>query len=293
MKYLFWLTYTNVFISLCAVALCSFCHLYLFNRFPDSSLLSFIFSATLFAYNFHRRLGRIYQKRIHKKKSITANNQGKEQWLENHQRVIDALILASFASSLFFIYYLPKQLMVIIFPLAMLSLLYILEIDRLPSLRSIPFLKIFIIAFVWGGTMVLLPVFASSGNDSIFEFETQLLAIGIALFVFGETIPFDIRDMKTDRSMNLKTIPSKFGIRASKLISVGLYFMSSLVFVYLCIAFNKPILISVSFILSILASTIFILRINEQKNELFYSLGIESSLALPLIFYLLLSYFAS
>ena len=62
MKALYFLSYSNIFIALCAASLCSFCHLITYNNFPSWVLVGFVFSSTLFAYNFHRRIGLIYQK---------------------------------------------------------------------------------------------------------------------------------------------------------------------------------------------------------------------------------------
>ena len=289
MQVLSFLSYSNLFVALCAASLCTFCHLLLFNKIPDWILVGFVFSATLFAYNFHRRLGRLYKKNKHPTHRNPESIYKKDRWLIANKNVTHWFIIISFCASLFFLYLLPKETLALVFPLAILSLLYILQVSKIPSLRSIPFLKIFVIAFVWGGVMVLLPILSANESHRIFNFESQALAFAVALFVFGETIPFDIRDLNEDRATMLKTIPSKIGLKKSKLLSLLLYILSGLLFLSIIIYYSKPLIFGVSFLLSLLTSYLIIYRVNAKKKELYYSLMIESSLSFPIIFYLFLS----
>ncbi|MEQ8625443.1 MAG: UbiA family prenyltransferase [Vicingaceae bacterium] len=290
MKALYFLSYSNIFIALCAASLCSFCHLITYNNFPSWVLVGFVFSSTLFAYNFHRRIGLIYQKNSALKLKKTISFETKEKWIKGNKALTDWFIVLSFCLSLILLYLLPKISLVIVFPLALLSVLYIIQISKIPALRSIPFLKIFIIAFVWGGVMVLLPILSAGESDRIFTLETQLLAIAIALFVFGETIPFDIRDLSEDRATKLKTIPLKIGLKKSKLLCLMLYVLSGALFISDIIIYSKPFIFASSFGFSLLLSYLIILRVDTLKKELYYSLLIESSLAFPIICYAFLSF---
>ena len=287
---LYFLSYSNIFIALCAASLCSYCHLLVYNKFPGWVLPGFVFSATLFAYNFHRRLGRIYTDSSSLKLKKSISFEIKNKWVTKNKLVIDWIIILSFCSSLLLLYLLPKITLIIIFPLALLSILYIIQIREIPALRSVPFLKIFIIAFVWGGVMALLPILSKGESELIFSLESQLLAIAIALFVFGETIPFDIRDLSEDRATKLKTIPLKIGLKKSKLLSLSVYLIAGILFTCCIIFYNKPQIFTLSFGLSLLISFLIVLRVNTQKQELYYSLLIESSLAFPFIFYFFLSF---
>jgi len=234
----------------------------------------------LFAYNFHRRLGRIYDA------TIPINS--REVWLNEHQLLINFLILVSFCASAYFVLSFSKDIYYLIFPLAFISLFYILQFNNLPSLRSIPFLKIFIISFVWGGTIALLPVATIDSIFDLAEFKPQLMAASIFFFVLGETIPFDIRDMEEDARKKLKTLPLKFGIRNSKLISLTAYSISMSLFY--SAGFNFQIVISFSLTLAL--SGFLIYKVSKNRSEFYYSLLIESSLAMPLLFYLLFNLIA-
>jgi len=272
-----YLVYTNVFISICAIALTSYSYLLFFGKLPEKNTLGFVFFATLFAYNFHRKVGR-----SHNPQKI---NSEKEKWLDGHQRLIYCLIFGSFGLATYYCYNLPKTVLVLIFPLGFLSIFYILEVSRLPSLRSLPFLKIFIISFVWGGVTVLLPLLESTSFEALFGWEGQLFAVVVALFVFAETLPFDVRDVEEDRLDGLKTLPQRIGIKKSKNLSIFIYILSFILFTILIKSDTNQLLFLLSYGLSLIYSIFWILRINTKRHELFYSLAIESTLCMPLVFY--------
>lgn len=273
------MVYTNVFISICAVALASYCYLLLFNELPSSNVLGFLFFSTLFAYNFHRKVGSSSKERP------IGSLSDKEIWLKRHQSLIYLLILGSFGIAAYYCYSFPKAVLTLLFPLSFLSIFYVLEVNKIPSLRSLPFLKIFIIAFVWGGATVLLPLLKTGSLSSIFQWESQLFVIVIALFVLAETLPFDIRDIEDDQKEGIRTLPQQIGIRNSKLLSIAIYVISYLLFWILIKEHPQKLMFLISYGLSLLYSSIWILGVHSKRQELFYSLGVESTLCMPLVFY--------
>jgi 4-hydroxybenzoate polyprenyltransferase len=93
--------------------------------------------------------------------------------------------------------------------LGIITTLYYLPFNRkrnqLFNLRQIPYLKTFLIAFVWSGVTIFLPSIDS--GISLFDSKVILLFSERFLFIMAVAIPFDIRDMNKDRISNLKTIP--------------------------------------------------------------------------------------
>lgn len=88
------------------------------------------------------------------------------------------------------------------------------------SLRNVPLLKIFLIAFAWAYTVLWI------GNEwDANDFTAFIL---IYLFIIGITIPFDICDMHTDAII---TLPKWLGIRTSKGISCICLSLSALLFI--------------------------------------------------------------
>ena len=99
--------------------------------------------------------------------------------------------------------------------LFVISLLYVIPIKR-KSLRELPGLKSFFIAFVWTGFVVVYPLM----NEHVLPLPVFNI-LAFFCFFFALTIPFDIRDIQFD-SPTQKTIPQVLGIKGSKLLAVVL-----------------------------------------------------------------------
>jgi hypothetical protein len=81
-----------------------------------------------------------------------------------------------------------------------------------PSLRKIPYTKIFLIAYTWSFVSVVLP--------SNFIVNTHLISCFCAnfCFLFAITLPFDWRDRQADITQNTKTLVQKITLRQTKLL---------------------------------------------------------------------------
>ena len=77
------------------------------------------------------------------------------------------------------------------------------------NLRSIPFLKIGIVAFCWVLSAVFLPL--SESTISFFSWQVWLLSLQYFLWICVLILPFDIRDRAEDRAY-LHTFPTVIGI---------------------------------------------------------------------------------
>lgn len=86
--------------------------------------------------------------------------------------------------------------------------------------RTIPFLKIFLIAYVWASIGSVLPLFQSGINSST----GHVIAIFCMQFFFiaALTLPFDIRDYSRDLNNLIKTIPGYFGVRITRMAGIFL-----------------------------------------------------------------------
>ena len=163
----------------------------------------------------------------------------------------------------------------------MFSLFYVVPIskknDSPIALRSISFLKLFLIAFSWAGVTVLVPFI----NYNI-ELHSKEIIIFIQRFLFllAITIPFDIRDMDFD-NVNLKTLPQYIGIQKSKV--VGLFLL--MLFLGLEI-FKNPIErnFRINFIVALI-SLFFLMKATQNQNKYYSSFFVEST---PIIWLILL-----
>ncbi len=167
--------------------------------------LFLIFFATLLEYNAHRLLTVFFNRE--------ALDGPKHAWVKTHLRLFYVIVSLSVLGFLIASFLAKTEVLIVLFPLGMLTLLYSLPLykkeNRVFRLREIPLLKIFIISFVWAVTTVLLPVIQTGR-----QFEAwKLIAIMAErfLFIFAIAIPFDIRDMAQDRISGLRTLPILLG----------------------------------------------------------------------------------
>ena len=134
---------------------------------------------------------------------------------------------------LFSFFQLSKQLWLITFGLVVLSALYAIPfLPNSKNLRSLAGLKIFLVALVWVGVTVLLPVIEAK---LFLDGRIGVLCVQRFVLVIILLIPFEIRDLNYD-AVDLKTLPQRFGVLKTKYIGyvlVGCYFILALILYFL------------------------------------------------------------
>ncbi|MFD0796622.1 hypothetical protein ACFQZJ_04065 [Maribacter chungangensis] len=110
-------------------------------------------------------------------------------------------------------YFLTRSVWIGILVLAFVSGLYAVPVlPKAKNLRSWGGFKIFIVALVWMGATVLLPVL-SAGHP--FSWDVKVIAFQRFVFVLILLIPFEIRDLTYD-DPELKTLPQRYGVANTK-----------------------------------------------------------------------------
>ena len=129
--------------------------------------------------------------------------------------------------------------------------------------RKIKYFKIFMIAFVWSYFSVFLPAV-----ELLVPIDEKIILIFSAIYlkVFAITIPFDIRDIEFDKS-KLVTIPLKIGIQKSKILSMILSSISTLIIFIIC-HFNY---VTLEFFFTFLITTILLSVFLFLKSNQFTS----------------------
>lgn len=163
--------------------------------------LFLIFLATIFEYNRHRISDIII--------GTEDLNSEKYQWIRNNLKKIYFLSIVWIIAFIITIIFTKTEVLLALVPLGIVTIFYSVPIrgnkKYLFRLREIPYLKIFLIAFVWSASTIFLPVIQTGGK--IFNTQVFLLFAERFFFIFAITIPFDIRDMQADRKAGIKTIP--------------------------------------------------------------------------------------
>lgn len=170
----------------------------------DRKLLVFIFLGTVTGYNFVKYAGVAGLHHL----SLTKN-----------LRLIQVFSLFCFLLLLFYVFQQSAEVILVAGILGLFTVLYALPVFKGgANLRSVNGLKVFVIATVWAGVTVLMPLVNSKGveiQDIIISFFQRLLIV-VALM-----LPFEIRDLKFDEA-SLGTIPQRLGVGRAKYLGIGL-----------------------------------------------------------------------
>ena len=252
--------YSSVHVALAVYAM-SFITLKRFNILYDENILYFIFYATITAYSFVKYFG--IAKFHHR--SLTQS--------------LKAIQIFSFICFAFLCYYalqLPFKSLTYILAFGVITFLYAFPfipkdfyLDNQQNLRDVSGIKVYIIAFVWTGVTVFLPLI---NNEFTFNADVFITAFQYFIFVIVLMLPFEIRDLKYD-SLKLATIPQKIGVKLTKLF--GLIFLM----VFFFAEFFKDELsncnITSSSIITFITA-IFLVFTNKKRNRYYSSFWVES-----------------
>ena len=275
LKILDFLVVTNVY-----VATGTFSLTWLSLQFYSNDKLDFaffVFFSTLFTYNFIRL--------------VRVQHMIKEGDSTRHKNIFRFRaflwffsIISAIAAFIFFlrvdesIYY-PLLFM------GLISIAYSLPVYKKQGiwlrLRDMPFIKIFIIAFVWAIVTSLFPMQVSDVPIN------WLVVIERFLFVFAITIPFDIRDLRFDAE-NLNTIPQVFGIKKARYVGLVAIVIAEALLFYNYFFFGMYSLFSaLAIYISYELSAVLVYKSHPSLTERYFTLGVEgTSILLGLLFYL-------
>ncbi len=217
-------------------------------------LLLFTFFGTVTGYNFikYSTVAKFHHR------SLTGN-----------LRIIQIFSLLCFIGLIYFALRQPLSVLIASAVFGLLMVLYALPVfANNKNLRSISGIKIFIIAFVWAGVTVALPVLTS---DGIYLIPFIIEFIQRCLFVMVLTLPFDIRDLNFDQE-HLGTIPQLYG--KEKTSKVGTVLLSAVLFLEVI----KPVVEAreTVVLLIIIVITYFLIRKSiRQQSKYFASFWVE------------------
>lgn len=168
----------------------------------DPVLFGFIFSSTVVSYNLTKYAAVI--------SSDTIRSGPILKW-------VGIITAFSFLVMFALLIYLPLDVILIAALLGIITIAYALPVsDNRRNLRNVYGIKIAVIALVWAGVTVGLPV-VYHGTESISAATVILQFLQRILFVAVLILPFDIRDYRSD-DQTLGTLPQIIGVKESKLL---------------------------------------------------------------------------
>jgi hypothetical protein len=181
----------------------------------DETLLLFVFFASISGYNFVKYFGIA---KFHHRSLTIPIDIGR----------LKALLVFSLFSFIVMCYYAANLKLTTLFFIAgcgLITFFYAIPflprhmfIDHQHNLRSVGGLKVYLIALVWAGVTVFLPVI-----NNQFDINADVLLTSLQRFIYIVVLmfPFEIRDLRYD-SLKLATIPQKIGVKKTKIIGVAL-----------------------------------------------------------------------
>lgn len=166
----------------------------------EFTLLSFIFLASVTAYNFIKYAG------IAKLHHFS---------LSPNIRLIQVFSFIVFLLLLYVSFYQKISVLILSGVMAIFTVLYALPVfNEQKNLRAVPGIKIYVIAFVVSAVTVLMPLINNYfivGRDVLLEFIQRFFIVIVLI------LPFEIRDLKYDMAQ-LGTIPQVIGVSRTKML---------------------------------------------------------------------------
>lgn len=236
---------------------------HLLGSSSDINLLGFIFFSVIVCYNFIKYGVEAY-------KYLIVSNA--------YHKIIQIFSFISFAFAIYFLIQLDEEIWVATVVLGVLSALYAVPLlPRAKNLRNLAGLKIYIVAFVWAGFSVLLPVL--DANMPLY-WDFSVTFIQRMLLVLVLILPFEIRDMQWDHK-SLRTLPQVLGIKNTKRLGIGITLM------FFLLTFLKDELHQLEIVLRLVLSAALVLVLFSGKrlqSRYFVMFWVE---AIPIFWFLL------
>lgn len=210
--------FINVYVAACGAALTAASFVLLGLPFQVDHVSALVFCCTLVIYNLDRLVEPNPGDSVH------------EQWVATHRRLLWGLTLISAAGAIVLTARL-SQLALYSLPIAgAVAVGYCLPVVRYRGrwrrLKALPGAKLLLIALVWTYATAGLPML---DNGVALDRSAILILLGRFFFIAAVALPFDLPDMHRDRRSGIATIPTLFGVDATRRIAWGLITASALI----------------------------------------------------------------
>jgi len=201
-------------------------------------------------------------------------------------KTIQIFSFICFGGLLYFSWFLSIETLIATGAFGALTVLYAIPFLKKKSLRTIKGLKIFVVAMVWTGVTVLVPVLASEEPLTV---DIAITFIQRFLLVIVFIIPFEIRDLPYDDSV-LGTLPQAIGVVGTNVLITVLAGVTFIVEGFKDTVFI-PYAISLLFICLQASFAAFFAKKNQSKY--YASFWVEGLPILWLVVFFLLRHFLS
>ncbi len=250
---------SSIHVSLAVVAMCWVTYLNL-DISVNFKLLGFVFFSSVTGYNFvkYAEIAGLHHRS-----------------LAQSLKSIQIFSLVCGVGMVVLAFFMPLEVWVLCGILGFITLLYAVPFFLPTSrsrgnLRSISGIKIYIIALVWTGVTVAIPLVAVSVE---YSWDIFILGLQRFLLVLALMIPFEIRDMQVD-AKSLKTLPQVRGMKAAKVIGV-VWLVAFLMLEFFKDTLDSAILVNNLILVVVLGLCITLSRKRDASSDYFASFWVE------------------
>ncbi|MFD2551842.1 hypothetical protein ACFSQP_08440 [Bizionia sediminis] len=149
------------------------------------------------------------------------------------------------------------------------------------NLRNLSGIKIYVIALVWMGVTVFVPLVTA---PVALEFAVFWACLQRFVFVLALMLPFEMRDMQYD-SLKLATIPQKIGIKNTKI--MGIFLMALFWLTTMVMPLAMPIATGIQMVIGLLV-VCSVLYAKQNQSKYYSSFWVEG---IPVLWLLLMLVF--
>lgn len=263
-KGLDFLLYSNIFIAICAVSLVFTNQITTGRHLVYDESCWFVLFSTIFTYSW-----------LKFRQGNTATYTGHQLWANNNNRLYRAIMLVALLGTAVFFFKLNNTAKLYAVAAGLVTALYgfvpIPFLKGKNKLRHIGVLKTAFVALVWSVTTVLIPMAGYAVDDTTLAF----LLMRRFLFIMALTIPFEIKDMKTDVGDNIRTLPMVLGVTGAKRLAQGILLLLAAVNVIEYLFWGLPLYNMLAVNLSLLLSIALVQPITEETPDVWYFLGLD------------------
>lgn len=215
-----WAVFSNAYIALCGGALTAATYS-LFGLPPRvDAAVGLVFYCTLVIYNLDRLV------------EPHPGDSEHERWVQRHRRWLWALTGLAAIGAGACAWQLKAATQYSLAAAGVVAVGYCLPIVGSPAstkpyrrLKDLPGAKLPLIALVWTYATAGLPMLQAG---TAFDSPSVAILISRIFFFAAVALPFDIPDMQRDRQSGIVTLPTKYGLRATRRITLALAAVSML-----------------------------------------------------------------
>lgn len=265
-KFFTFFSYSSLFISICALSLAFF---YSTSFEIETNIYRYIviFCGTLASYTGVQLIP------INKNKA----NSARSLWIKENKIILYSLILASIFAIIASLKHLESFDLLNFAHLFIIVLFYEKIFLNEKELRKIPYLKPFIISYVWACVCTAPQIILTINEPN------YLIWGECFLFILGLTIPFDIRDIEADHIDGVKTLATRFSVKTVKLLSF-IIFITAL---YMQFSYIHPTLKNIAITIFIGSFYLLILsKVWPNQKEHIFLYGLDGIIILKILYLL-------